>query len=397
MQILQLCKKFPYPAKDGETIAIMSLTKSLKNAGAEITVLSFNTQKHFAETNSLPDEVKSIGEFHSVNIDTKITPLGAFKNLFNSSSFHINRFESEVFSDRLKTILTLRDFDIIQLEGLTLAYYLPIIRKYSKAKVVMRAHNVEHEIWLRLAHQSIGLKKWYLNLQAKRLRNFEIFHLNSYDALVPITDRDGEIFQNLGCRIPMHVSSTGIDAEIISSNPRSNANSVFFIGGMDWIPNRLGVEWFIKKVWKTLQSKYPHLKLSLAGKNFPADLKTDPSQNIIVFGEVENAHEFIREQSIMIVPLFSGSGMRIKIIEGMALGKVVVSTSIGAEGIHATHEENILIADDTHSFIHAIEKCITDWNSYIMLSQNALKFVRENFDNQKIGSELLRFYRTLTN
>ena len=151
MRILQLCKKFPYPLKDGESIAVNSLSKSLHELGCEVTLLAMNTRKHFYDTRKLPSSFTHYQQIHTVTLDNRIKPLEAFANLFSRDSYHISRFVSSGFQQALVRLLREESFDVIQLETLYLAPYIPLIRRHSDALVAMRAHNVEHEIWQRIA------------------------------------------------------------------------------------------------------------------------------------------------------------------------------------------------------------------------------------------------------
>ena len=134
MHILQLCKKFPYPLKDGEVIAVNTLAKSLKELGAEMTLLTMNTSKHRVNVAELPESFTSIYKtIHHVDINNNITIWGAFKNLFEKESYHVTRFVSKNYELKLIEILKHETFDVIQLETVFLSPYIPIIRQYSKA------------------------------------------------------------------------------------------------------------------------------------------------------------------------------------------------------------------------------------------------------------------------
>lgn len=136
----------------------------------------------------------------------------------------------------------------------------------------------------------------------------------------------------------------------------------------------------------------------MAGRNAPKHfVKYLEDKKIVYLGEIDNAHKFINENSIMIVPLLSGSGMRIKIIEGMVLGKSIITTSIGTEGIPTTHEENILIADTPQSFYKNLEKICLNKELHNKISSNAIYFVNKNFDNLNISRKLIEFYQNHIN
>ena len=158
-----------------------------------------NTSKHYVNLDEINGELSYYREIHCVEINNQVNPVGAFSNLFTSKSYHVSRFESNDFAEKLKALLQQHEFDIIQLETLFLAPYLEIIRKYSDAMVVMRAHNVEHEIWERIGSNTRFLpKKWYINYLSQKLRKFEIDKLNDYDFLVPISDADLKKFPSTG-------------------------------------------------------------------------------------------------------------------------------------------------------------------------------------------------------
>jgi glycosyltransferase involved in cell wall biosynthesis len=261
---------------------------------------------------------------------------------------------------------------------------------------VMRAHNIEHEIWQRTVIQQKGLKKMYIHNLAGRIRRMELKYLNLYDAVLPITSRDGEMLRKLGCRLPVHVVPSGVNAgELLPDNSLLEFPSIFHIGALDWIPNQEGLTWFFDNVWGLILEKHPDLHFYLAGRNAPVHFRTLHYRNIVFLGEVEDAYEFMRSKAVMIVPVLSGSGMRIKIIEGMALGKAIVTTSIGTEGIATTNGADILIADDPDQFARDVCALIEDRNYCMEIGENARNFVVRHYDNSAITSSLAEFYQSL--
>jgi glycosyltransferase involved in cell wall biosynthesis len=397
MKILLLTKKFPYPAKDGETIAIMQLLKGLAAAQHEVTILSINTLKHFFDLNTLPAEIKSIARFKAVTVDTHPKPLDALVNLFTAESYHYSRFFSTAFEQQLIELLQKETFDIIQLEGLYLTQYISAIRKHSNAKIVLRSHNIEFQIWERtVATMPFSLKKWYLQLQTNRLKKFENTMIPQCDAVVAISDNDKNYIQQIAPQIPAITLPVGINIQQ-QLNPEIIAEpfSIVHLGGMDWLPNQEGVKWFLEHVWHLVLAKFPQAKFYLAGRNIPTSFYEKKYPNYIIDGEIDNAQNYLLSKTIVIVPLLSGSGIRVKIIENMALGKCIVATTIGAEGIGATHNENILLADTQQDFAAAIAKLFSEENLQNTIGKNALTFAHENFNNEMLTEKLVSFYKTI--
>ena len=396
MKILQVTNKVTYPAKDGGAIACMNLTRGFSILGHQVTVLSMSTAKHHLLMHEIPEHIKDLAEFRLVEVPARIHVIPALLNLlFSNKPYNATRFISKKFRTELRAVLENNNFDIIQLEGLYVCPYIPVIRKYSSAKIIYRSHNIEHEIWNRTAARSKGIVKWYLDKLAKRIKKFEIRCLNSYDLLVPITERDGEILNKLGNKNPVFVSSTGIDTFALVPNSKNLEHpSLFHIGSLEWTPNQEGLIWFLDRCWGRIHDKFPDLKFYIAGRNAPGWLQKKLNlPNVVFEGEVSDAYEFMNSKSIMVVPLHSGSGMRIKVIEGMALGKPIVSTSIGTEGILTTSGENIIVADDEDSFIIAITELIENHEYFNSISRNAINFIHEKFDNLATAGALIDFYK----
>ncbi len=397
MKILQVCSKVPYPAKDGGSIAMNMLTEGLIACDNQVTVLSMRTPKNHIQDKDIDAQYRKKTSYQSVFVDTTIRPFSAFLNLFSGESYNITRFYSKAFETKLKELLHRENFDIVQLETLWVTPYVETIKKNSRAKIVFRSHNVEYLIWERLAQITKNpLKKIYLSLLAKRLKDYETGMLNKYEGIACITELDLLQFKKLGCIKPLVHIPFGVHlADYIPVQPDHAYPSVFHIGAMDWMPNEEAIKWLLKNIWPQIHFKYPNLNLYLAGRNMPGWLTDLKMKNVVVVGEVKDSLDFINTHSIMLVPLQSGGGMRIKIIESMALSKTVISTSIGAEGILCEDKVNVLIANSEKEFVEAIDLCINNKIFSETIGQNARLLIENKYDNRKICNRLSEFYQTL--
>lgn len=397
MKILQLCKKFPYPLKDGESIAVTYLSHALHDLGCEMSLLSMNTSKHYVDISKLPKNFNHYKEIHVTELDNSINAFDAFKNLFSSESYHVSRFVCTEFENKLISLLKANKYDVVQLETLYLAPYIDVIRQYSDAVITMRAHNVEFEIWERISANTKFLpKKWYLSYLTNKLKRYELDHLNKYDYLVAVSERDLRKFKALGYKNGAMSSPIGLELEKYNRSIVSKTmNDICFIGALDWIPNMEGLEWFLENVWPELSSRYPDLKFHIAGRNTPESLTKLNIENVVIHGEVPDAIDFISAYSMMIVPLFSGSGMRVKILEGMALGRVVITTSLGKEGIHAEDSKQILEANTAEEFIYQISTILDGTRNKQEIGAAAKKFVSDFYDHEMNAKKLLDKYNAL--
>jgi polysaccharide biosynthesis protein PslH len=396
MNILQLTPKLPFPLHDGSAIAAWNLTSGLSANECAITILAMNTDKHYSPIESLPDSMKKTCKWESVYIDTRINPFKALTNLlFSKRPYNIDRFYSRDYSNALQKLLQSEKYDIIQCEGLPTLIYLPVMRKYSTAKVVYRAHNIESEIWERKAGRELSrLKKIYFKIIAKRLLELEENFINKYDLLVPITDRDAEVLRLMGNKKPVCVVASGYNIDMMPEiAPLTNEISIGYIGSLDWTPNQEGLLWFLEKVWKPLV-KPGNVKFHVAGRNAPPWLEKilQNTRDLVYEGEVEDAQTFMMVHPILVVPLFSGSGMRVKIVEGMALGRIIISTPLGIEGLPVNDKKNILIASDSKDFREILSGIISDPSKFLAIGEAARTLIPEKFDNIELGKKLANFY-----
>jgi len=396
MNILLLSNKLPYPPRDGGSIATLNMALGLAECGCNVRILAINTSKHYCSDEMIPPEISDRISLSSVKVNTSINPLKLFLNLlFSRLPYNATRFISPAFLSALSQLLDKQDYDIIQMEGPYLFYCLPLIRSKSKALVSLRAHNIEHEIWLRNAsNASHGIKRKYLEILGERISKLEKGLLEQIDLLVPITNRDADILRESNPTLPVHTASFGLQASAYHPLPHPREFSLFFIGALDWIPNIEGINWFIEHVWPYIRTVFPGTRFYIAGRNSDKYFrKTIKDPGISLLGEVEDSLKFMSEHSVMIVPLRSGSGIRVKILEGMAMGKPIISTGIGCEGIDARDGEEILLADDPSGFISAIRKLIENPQFQGKIAINARKFIKEKFDNLVVCQGLMDFYK----
>lgn len=396
MHILQICKKNPFPVADGEAIAIWSITKELHRAGHEVTLLAMNTPKHNFNVDQLPEDFKSVAKFETVFINTKLNLFSAIKALLQNRSYNIKRFISRDFANKLTSLLKEQHFDFVLMEGIYLAPYLNLIKKIAPGTpVLMRTHNIEHLIWQRLAQEEKNIfKSIYFNILAKQFKSYEKKMLPKFDGLIPISPIDANLLKQFGCHQKMMVLPAGVDTNnypfLLPDQPTEA--TLFFIGSLDWLPNRQGLIWFFNEVLPIVRKTFPEVQLYVAGRNSPDSFKHQQTVGVNIVGEVPDAIRFMMNHTIMVVPLFSGSGMRVKIIEAMALGKPIVATSIAAEGIEYSDGKNILIADSAERFAENIIVLLKNKSFCNQISTNARNFALEYHDNNFLVNKLIAFF-----
>ena len=396
MKILLLCNKPPYPASEGGPMAMNSIITGLLEAGHQVKILAVNSPKYNVKESDIPEEYREKTGIELINVDLDIKPLKALLNLFTRKSYHVERFISKDFKARLAELLQKEQFDVVQLEMLYMAPYVETIREHSKAMIVLRAHNVEHKIWERIAKEtSFFIKRWYINHLANTLKEYELSALETVDGIAAITRKDAAFFRKY-CSKPIIDIPYGVYPEEFTPKYEIEGHPKFYhIGSMNWMPNEEGIRWFIDEVLPKTVEKVPSFVYHLAGRNMPEWLTTLNNPNVDVIGEVPDAKAFVAENDVAIVPLLAGSGIRIKIIESMAMGKTVITTRVGAEGILYKEDVNLIIAENIAKMVEAIRSINTNPEIAVRIGQAARKLVEESYDNRKIIARLLMFYEQI--
>lgn len=396
MRILQLCNKPTYPPIDGGSKAMHNITRGLLDAGHQVKVLCISTTKHPLRVSAIPEELRERTRIEGVFVDTSLNIVDAFTDLVTADNYNISRFFSPDMDIRLIQLLSQEEFDIIHLESLFVTPYIPTLRRYSQAKIVLRSHNLEHVIQERIASGERNiLKKPYRKFLARQLKTYERNVLQQVDGVAAITEADARHMGEHGCTTPIITLPFGVDPSEYEA-PRPKGGPIFFhLGSMDWLPNEEGIRWLLRAVWPRVIAQWPTAKLHLAGNRMPKDMIRARLPGTTVVGRVPDANRYMSQRHVMLVPLFSAGGMRVKIIEGMAMGKCVISTTIGAEGIEHTPGTNILIADTAAAFTEQIGKVLADPDWADGIGAQARELIHERHANAKINQDLVSFYASL--
>jgi glycosyltransferase involved in cell wall biosynthesis len=394
MKVLICCNQIPFPLKDGYSIACMHLAEGLLSQGIEVDILAYNTSKKPLDSNSFSDELKNKFNWHFINIDNKVNILGALAALIKGKNYNISRFNTKHILRGVSKIISQNNYDIIQLEGLYMAPLIPVIKREVNVKVSYRSHNIEFKIWQLIAKNSKGVfKRLYLKFLSSQLKTYEKSIWEAVDCILPISKKDLLYIKDSMVNNELKYLAFGLNLEKIEIAKKPL--DLFFIGSLDWLPNTEGLNWFIKEIWPEIKKIHTNIKFHIAGRNMPSEIFALNDEKIIVHGEVESAHEFMNSHGIMLVPLLSGSGVRIKIIEGLSQGNCILSTSIGAEGLFSSGDEHILIADNKKAFLENIELCKRDNDLIKKTGEKALAYAHNNHNIEIISKDLLAYYNKL--
>jgi sugar transferase (PEP-CTERM/EpsH1 system associated) len=314
----------------------------------------------------------------------------AARHVVRSLPYAIGSYYSPEYTATVRDLLASGRFDLVVCDFLMPAVNLP---DTLPCPAILFTHNVEAEIWRRHAETAPpGVRRWLLDAQYRRMARFERAAVRRFDLLLAVSDADAQTLDRLygPLRQPVHVVPTGVDTEYFA--PRDTPvrhHHLVFTGSMDWLPNEDGIVHFVRDMLPRIRQVEPSTTLSIVGRDpTPAVRSLEAEYGVTVTGRVEDVRPFVAEGAVYIVPLRIGGGTRLKIFEAMAMGKPIVSTTVGAEGLPVSDGLHLLLADTPEEFAHAVVRLLQNQTERARLGDAARHLVKEQFDWASVSGHL---------
>jgi hypothetical protein len=393
MKFLQICQKPPLPLTDGGCIAFHALTTGLLQAGHSVKVLTLFTDKHDFLPESMPEEYLKKTDIEGVYVDTKMNLVDVYCNFMTRDPYNLSRFFSVDVDIRLTRLLQKEKYDCIILESIFTSPYLSTIRRNVSTTVILRSHNVEHQIWDKLAiGEKNFFKRIYLSYLSKKLYKAEIEAWRSVDGVACISYDDMQFTRALSLK-PSYLLPVAMSIQE-PVQMTGNDLKAYHIGSMDWLPNLEAINGFIENTLPTVLKEFPNFEFHIAGRKMPSTLHEKKINGIVSWGEVESAETFARNFQIMLVPLLSGSGIRIKILEAFTMGIAVISTEQGIRGLDVEDREEYYRAETPEEWVEAL-RALQYPEERKRIGRNAQDFMEQSYNNSKIVQPLVQFIKSL--
>ncbi len=423
IRILQLAPRFPFPEDDGGKIGIANIFKEFANLGADVTLFAFSD-------GDIPQDHLKVAEKYGrliiYNHSTANTPLQILKSALFGHSIYIKKHFPEKLKDNHQNIFNGNQaglngnktsspnaipYDIIHADHSCMAPLgLFLSRKYN-IPLGLRLHNIEWMIWRRYAEAlpAFHPKRWYVSRQSKLLQNAEKRFFADADICFAITDKDKKRALDLSPTANVVTASAGVNPEEWLPLPdiERNRHELVLATTYQWRHNIDAVKWFVARVLPIVRSKVPDATLTLIGKNSPEWLNDYRQAGVNAVGYVDRVQPYLNKASLYVAPLFVGSGIRIKILEAMAMELPVIATPVSAEGITAAESNGLFVRDNADGFARIIidllnnndrireNDGINKNNRVRKIGTEARKFVIENYSWRKNVEIILDKYREL--
>lgn len=385
---------FPYPPKSGGKVRVFNLIKEVSKYH-DVHLLSLASKD---ELDFVPIMLKyckqvEVVPFQHNSFSRLIRWVRIFSNLFTQVPLEVAAKESAEMKKKVKKIIN-DDFDVIQVEWLQMAHYLPF-DLLKNTPLILVEHDVAYVPLKRRSLTETGILKYVLKRECSKMKKYEQEMCHKFSKIIAMSEIDKERLLELNENLDVYVVPNGVDTRYISPKiDQEDAGSLLFIGWMKHYPNRDAMIFFLKQVFPLIITKIPSIKVYIVGQHAPQEILNlaESNPNIICTGYVEDVREYLHKCTVYICPLRIGGGTRLKILEAMAAGIPIVSTTIGAEGLSVVHGENILLSDSPEMFSKETINLLNNPKLRSKLVKNARNFVEENYDWEMIAQKQMAIY-----
>lgn len=387
MRILQLCPRVPFPLHDGGAIGIYHITKYLALRRHAITMVTFGR--------NVPRELSEYCDLKIVDARTGHSVRKLADSWMSRIPYIVAKFRNTQYRAVVEQLAAQHSFDVVHVDHLVMAQYGLMLKRKFGLPVVLREHNVETSLMERFGktQRNPGLRVFAM-IEARRLRHYEAEVCSSVDASAMITKTDEQSLQAIAPRARTVVIPAGVE---IPHAPLTEANgcNVLFLASLDWQPNLDGLYWFRNEVLPILRKRDRAVKLLVAGKGASEKVEALAGDNVEVLGFVQDLEPLYAKTQVCIVPLFAGSGMRIKILEMLARGKAVVTTSLGCEGMNLDHGKHLLVADTAEEFASAVWNLLANPAQRMELGYGGRSVVETRYDWRAVAESFEWLYSSV--
>ena len=392
LRVLIVTPSLPYPPVWGFGIRVYQMVRHL-SVRHSVSLLTF----------AGPEQAESIQELERIGLRLfTVAPAAPgfvgkrvmqFGSLFARLSFQHRSLYAEAMQRGLTQLLGNEEFDIIQVESSQMGVY-----DYGgHSPVILDEHNIEYELLHRVYRgERSPLRRFFNWSEHLKFKREEQRLWNEVDACVLTSEREREIFATHEPGKASAVVPNGVDTTFFRPSAAPvDPNSIVFTGLMRYRPNVDGASYFVKEVLPLIVRARPEIRLTIVGAGPTAAVRQLAGQNVVVTGMVPDVRPYLESASVFVVPLRMGSGTRLKVLEGLAMGKATVSTSIGCEGIDVRDGEHLLVRDGPQSFADAVLRLLDDQDDAAALGLRGREVVLQKYDWQAIVSDLEGFYSVI--
>lgn len=399
MRILFITDVMPYPVVSGNRLRVYHLCRQLARSH-EVWLVSSVSSPQETESEAVEHMRTFCHEVITVVRDqkSKLQHMPGLLRFALAGRPPELKFEyCENLAREIHHLTAERDFDIVHVEPSYLACYREALAPARRHRVVLGYHNVDFRLYRLVAQvEKDPLTKMRAYVHSAWMRHWEPRYAENFDQRVVCSEVDRQLLLDANPRLNVTVCPNGVDTEEYQPLPEDNDRpTILYIGSMNYAPCADGAVLLCQQILPFIESKVPEVELWIVGRNPPERVRRLERDNVHVTGFVDDIMPYYRRSTVCVVPLRAGSGTRLKVLEAMALGRAMVSTSIGCEGIDLVDGEHIFIADDVHDFAEKTLKLLTDAQLRRDMVASARRLAAEKYDWRVLVEGLIQTYERL--
>ncbi|NNM34171.1 MAG: glycosyltransferase [Gemmatimonadetes bacterium] len=388
MRVLVIDEEFPWPLNTGKRTRSFSLTKALAERD-DVSYLAYGEADSDAvramEACGItchcvppPDRRQEGPKFYAKLL----------MNLVSSLPYIVSSHYTERFARRLAEVHREKPYDLVVCEW---SPYSIFLKSTPELKSVIVAHNIEADIWRRYEENETNpLRRWYISIQRAKVESFERNCFSWSHGATAVTDADAQVIASYGVPYPVRTVENGVDVGyFVPTESEPDPDALVFTGSMDWRPNQDAVEFFVKEVFPGIRRERPGARITVVGRRPPRSIQDlGHVDGVTITGTVDDVRPFVEEAAVFVVPLRIGGGSRLKILEAMAMGKPVLSTSVGAEGLQVTDGQDIVLADGAEAFARATLELLDDRERQRRIARAGRALVEQRYHWDRLADVL---------
>ena len=397
MRILVVSNYLPYPQLTGGRIRVYNLLRRVANRH-EVSLAALLESPQDAEG------IPHLQEF-CARVETAPFPAhqrsrlakapGMLRYVLQGRPPDLMLLHSEELVTKIRQLFSGMDFDIVQIESM-MALYLETLPRNKSYKSLEMFQNIESHNYGRIAHVE---RRWYRKLRASinsvSMRYWEHRYAQNFDRCTTVSEVDQRLLKKANPKLQVDVIPNGVDTAKYQPLPSASERgfpTLMFVGNMGYPPCVDAVIYFCSEILPLIRQAITPIELRIVGRNPHRDVLRLSGNGVHVTGSVEDVVPYYQESTICVVPLRAGGGTRLKILEAMALGRAVVSTSIGCEGLDVVDGEHLLIGDTPERFAENTVRLLRDRHLSQYLCANARRLVEARYGWDAIAERLMTLY-----
>jgi sugar transferase (PEP-CTERM/EpsH1 system associated) len=399
-KLLFVAARPPWPLDTGAKIRSWHILSGLVDKfRVDVLVYQDESEEEAWLKEGLKLGVNNIVSVQNLALNQPLSTGKVIASLLRGIPANIPKYQAAAFSARFIEMLA-EDYDVIHIEHVHMAGVLQNIKRtgYKKKIISLDAHNVEWQIAKRMGENEISLPyKLALKWQARNMFRFEEWVFRSVDTVMAVSEEDAEVISAMtDQQTPVALVENGVDEKYFIPGTESDVISgrIVFVGSMDWQPNIDGMLWFVREILPRIKNTKPLCSLVIVGRKPHKCIQSlhSPEEGVVVTGSVDDVRPYVRSAEVVVAPLRYGGGTRLKILEAFAMGKAVVSTTLGCEGIDCRDEEHLQVRNTPAHFAGAVVELMADPSLRARIGSSGCKLAHERYTWSAIQQKMLRIY-----